>query len=82
MVDPRGYVLIFVGKDHHLADVRGYAYEHRLVAETMLGRRLLPEEIVHHRDENKGNNDQRNLQVFVGDAIHRARPFLQSTGDP
>lgn len=36
-----GYVLIKVGTGHHLADVRGYAYEHRLVAERKLGRRLL-----------------------------------------
>lgn len=38
----QGYMLIYVGKHHHLADVRGYAYEHRLVAEQMLGRRLEP----------------------------------------
>jgi hypothetical protein len=31
-VTSRGYVLVWVGKDHPLADVRGYAYEHRLVA--------------------------------------------------
>lgn len=30
MVEPRGYVLVFVGKNHHLADCRGYAYEHRI----------------------------------------------------
>jgi hypothetical protein len=28
-----GYMLIRVGVNHHLSDVRGYAYEHRLVAE-------------------------------------------------
>jgi hypothetical protein len=28
-----GYILIRVGNDHPLADVRGYAYEHRLVAQ-------------------------------------------------
>lgn len=33
-----GYVLVRVGKKHHLADVRGYAYEHRIVAEQKLGR--------------------------------------------
>src|SRR5205809_93254 len=35
-----GYILLFVGKDHHLADVRGYAYEHRIVAEQAIGRQL------------------------------------------
>ena len=61
VVDPRGYVLIRVGVGHHLADVRGYAYEHRLVAEEKLGRRLLPGEIAHHDDEQKANNAQGNI---------------------
>ena len=58
-----GYVLIYVGKSHHLADVRGYAYEHRLALEAKLGRRLLPTEDVHHRDENRQNNDPANLEA-------------------
>lgn len=58
-----GYVLIRVGVDHHLADVRGYAYEHRINAEIKLGRRLLPGEEVHHDDENKLNNQPYNLIV-------------------
>lgn len=64
-----GYVLVRVGKDHHLADVRGYAYEHRLVAEQKLGRRLLPGEIPHHKDEDKTNNHPDNLEV-VTRAVH------------
>src|SRR4051812_41815968 len=32
-----GYIIVRVGVGHHLADVRGYAYEHRLVAEQKLG---------------------------------------------
>lgn len=39
-VTSHGYVLIRVGAEHHLADVRDYAYEHRLVAAEKLGRRL------------------------------------------
>jgi hypothetical protein len=58
-----GYVLIRVGKDHHLADVRGYAYEHRLVMENKLGRQLIKGEIVHHIDENKQNNHPDNLEL-------------------
>lgn len=45
-----GYKLIFVGKQHHLADIRGYAYEHRINAEKKIGRRLRPGEQVHHLD--------------------------------
>jgi hypothetical protein len=66
-----GYVLIRVGKDHHLADVRGYAYEHRIKAEEKLGRRLLPGEQVDHRDFKRGNNRNRNLRVARSIAHHR-----------
>jgi hypothetical protein len=66
-----GYILVRVGTDHHLADVRGYAYEHRLVAEQKLGRRLLPGEIPHHIDGNKANNDPDNLEIVASAAEHR-----------
>lgn len=65
IVDPNGYVLVRVGVGHHLADVRGYVYEHRLVAERTLGRRLMAGEVVHHRDENKQNNIPDNLEVVT-----------------
>lgn len=61
-VDPRGYVLIRVGVGHHLADVRGYAYEHRLIGEKILGRRLRRGEQVHHDNEKKGDNRRGNLK--------------------
>jgi hypothetical protein len=72
IVDPRGYVLIRVGRGHHLADVRGYAYEHRLLAEKMLGRRLRKGELVHHDNEKKGDNRRRNLIPKKSAWHHRA----------
>lgn len=69
-VASNGYVLIRVGTHHHLADVRGYAYEHRLVAEEMLGRRMRPQEVVHHVDGDKQNNLPKNLRVFGNRAHH------------
>ena len=68
-----GYVLIRVGTDHHLADRRGYAYEHRLVAEEKLGRRLAPGEQVHHIDGDKTNNRPENLEVVASRAHHAVR---------
>lgn len=79
-VASNGYVLLRVGVDHHLADVRGYAYEHRVVAEQMLSRRLLPGEEVHHRDENPRNNEPSNLEV-VTKQQHRALHVDAFTND-
>lgn len=69
-VASNGYVLIRVGVGHPLADVRGYAYEHRLVASEKLGRRVLPSEHVHHIDGDKTNNTENNLEV-LSQAEHR-----------
>jgi hypothetical protein len=69
-ITKHGYVLIRVGKDHPLADVRGYAYEHRIVASKKLGRTLGDNEIVHHVDGNTLNNDPSNLEVVKGIFSH------------
>lgn len=84
VVASNGYILVNVGVEHHLADVRGYAYEHRLVAEKKIGRRLKDGEIVHHKDEDKTNNHPDNLEVVVGNAEHfvhhRKRTDLRMPG--
>ncbi|HKY40734.1 MAG TPA: HNH endonuclease [Polyangiaceae bacterium] len=65
-----GYVLIRVGVDHPMADVRGYVYEHRLVMAKQLGRWLRSDEQVHHRDEDKRNNHPENLEVLSSAEHH------------
>jgi hypothetical protein len=62
-VDKRGYVYINVGRDHPMAGTTPYVAEHRLVMAEMLGRWLTWDEIVHHIDEDKGNNDPSNLEL-------------------
>lgn len=69
-ITSHGYVLIRVGKDHPLADVRGYAYEHRLKAweagQDINGKH------VHHEDEIKDSNAPSNLEALTV-AEHRFR---------
>lgn len=59
-----GYVLRKV-IGHPNANSRGYYPEHRLVMEEHLGRLLLPDEVVHHIDGKRKNNDLSNLKVVT-----------------
>jgi len=79
-VASNGYVLVRVGKGHPLADVRGYAYEHRLVASQSLGRQLAANEIVHHRNANKADNSTANLLVVEGNAEHLVHHRIHDHG--
>lgn len=71
-VASNGYVLLKM-PGHHLADVRGYIYEHRLIAEEKIGRRLRNGEQVHHVNGVKTDNRPDNIEVVASIAEHRAR---------
>lgn len=80
-----GYVLI-KAPDNPMADVRGYVYEHRLVASQKIGRLIESWEEVHHKDENKQNNDPDNLEVLESKKahhmlMHRMRTDLRKYGE-
>lgn len=50
--------------EHPKATKNGYVLEHRIVVENNLGRLLNSDEVVHHKDGNKKNNDISNLEVM------------------
>jgi len=64
-----GYVEIKMPSHPH-CDNRGYVYQHRLVMEELLGRYLTDNEIVHHIDEDKVNNEIENLRLFQSHREH------------
>lgn len=63
-IDSKGYPRISFGP---MKDVR----LHTVIAEAMLGRKLLPDEDVHHKDQDKLNFHWTNLEV-LGSSVHGA----------
>lgn len=59
-----GYVFIYMPQ-HPRAKRNGYIREHTVVMEKKIGRYLLPNENVHHKDGNKINNNPNNLELWV-----------------
>jgi len=62
-----GYKLIY--EPEHPSSMKsenwkGWIYEHILIAESLIGRRLLENEVVHHLDCDRANNDRNNLLVI------------------
>lgn len=70
VVNKDGYREIMSRGHPHAKKHTHYMLEHRLVMEKMIGRYLLPNEVVHHKDGNKLNNSPENLQLFSENAEH------------
>ncbi len=47
-----------------------YAYEHRLVMEAHLDRKLEPREVVHHKNGDRLDNRPDNLELFASHSAH------------
>jgi len=65
-----GYILIRVPSHPRAKANNQYVFEHILVIEEKLGRYLLPEERIHHKNGIKSDNRLENLEVWT--VIHPA----------
>lgn len=60
---------------HPMADANGMVLEHRKIVADWLGRPLLSEEVVHHRNHDRTDNSLVNLQVMSQSEHARAHGF-------
>lgn len=64
-VNTQSYVQVFVGKDDPMSNSRGYCQEHRYVMAQHIGRPLLKNENVHHKNGKRDDNRLENLELWV-----------------
>jgi len=66
--DPNGYVFIY--KPKHPRAVHNYVRRSHLVVEKFIGRYLELNNVIHHIDFNKSNDDINNLMIFKSQREH------------
>jgi hypothetical protein len=77
-----GYMLLYV-PDHPSAmkskNWLGYVYEHIIVAESFMKRKLTNKEVVHHLDGNRLNNREENLIVLERSQHVKLHTWLEAS---
>lgn len=71
--DLNGYIAVYRPEhpnSYTSENWKGWIYEHRLIAEELLGRSLREDEVVHHLDCNKHNNRYDNIIVLASTSCH------------
>ncbi len=68
----KGDYLYCIVRDHPYRTKNDYVLYHRVVLENHLGRILNPDEVVHHKDEDKLNNSIENLEILTSSFHTRA----------
>ena len=74
-----GYVY-FCDREHPLADITGFVYYHRHMASIREHRWLSSNEVVHHIDGNRQNNDPLNLSVTTKSGHCRLHREIENKG--
>lgn len=73
IVDSKGYVSVYVGVKNG-SKKNGREFEHRVVMSEMIGRPLLKNENVHHKNGKRGDNRPENLELWVTSQPSGQRP--------
>lgn len=72
-ITKRGYIYIRKREHPRANKVTGFIYEHILIMEKILGRYLLPNENVHHKNSIKDDNREENLELWTKGQPNGAR---------